>query len=312
MGEVVVESDRIRVGARFSLTLQRTLRVPDDGNEYPLPPGLGRLPVLRVADFDSRLPTDWNETGAVFVPLYQREALWLQFDGAWWKPNAVQVAVGHVNAVSGEGWDEELRADPQNYVVCPDQPWLDGINAGPGMVRQFVAVPLGQGLTVEAQVTGQEMYGGIQVRVLEPRPGRFPDEPPPRPPQEIRTAMPLAMGAPMGIGAGGRIRQRIYPDPYGIDAWDPETATPVVVHILNSEQFEQVTGAPAPPTPVDAATYTEYGLPWFELYDEGRGDVDAPETLSKIKGVREVVGEEADQSISVDPNQVKRLGKHKT
>ena len=48
----------------------------------------------------------------------------------------------------------------------PDQPWLDGINAGDGFIRQFVAVPLGLGATVEAQVTGDEVHGGVQLRAV--------------------------------------------------------------------------------------------------------------------------------------------------
>jgi hypothetical protein len=31
-------------------------------------------------------------------------------------------------------------AKKQDYVIAPDQPWLDGIATGPGMVKQFVAV----------------------------------------------------------------------------------------------------------------------------------------------------------------------------
>jgi len=40
---------------------------------------------------------------------------------------------------------------------------LDGINAGQGFIRQFVAIPLGSGVTVEAQLTGKEEQGGIEV-----------------------------------------------------------------------------------------------------------------------------------------------------
>ena len=69
-------------------------------------------------------------------------------------------------------------AESQDYVVCPDQPWLDGINAGDGYIRQFVAMPLGMGYTVEGQVTGEEKFGGMQIEVFEAKPGRFPDRPP--------------------------------------------------------------------------------------------------------------------------------------
>ncbi len=305
---VAVRGDEVLIGPRFSVAFQRTLRIPEDVTTYPLPPGLGRLPVHRVDEFADRVPREWQDRPAVFIPLYQREALWLAFAGAWWKPNAVQVGVGGINAVSGEPWEASLRAEPQNYLVCPDQPWLDGINAGRGLVRQFVATPLGAGRSIEAQLTGAETRGGIQLRVFEPEPGRFPEEEPPRDPGEI--AGPMASprgGAAMGLGAGGRLRQRIYPDPYGLQVWDPHNATELEVHILNSDQYRAVTGREPPPTPVSAATYTEHGLPWFDLYDEDRGDVPPPPGLQEVESVTPPQGEPPDEPVEIDPGQVRRL-----
>jgi len=286
---VAVAGDAIRIGPRFSVSFQRTLRIPDDSRTYPLPPGLGRFPVCRVEDYASRVPEEWRRRGGAFIPMYQREALWLAFDAASWKPNAVQVAVGRINAVSGTPWEEALSDDPQNYIVCPDQPWLDGINAGGGVIRQFVAMPLGLGYTIEAQRTGKEEVGGLQVRVYEPKPGRFPDEPPPRtrnPAAGMPMAAPRGLGT-MGLGAGGTMRQKIYPDQYGLDAWDRENSGEVFVHIVNSTQYRELTGGEPPPTPIDAQTYTRYGFPWFELYDEDEGTVAAPEELLGIKSIRQ-------------------------
>lgn len=53
----------------------------------------------------------------------------------------------------------------QDYVVLPDQPWLDGIATSPGQVRQFVAMPIGQGYTVEGQKTGVELVAGFQFQI---------------------------------------------------------------------------------------------------------------------------------------------------
>jgi hypothetical protein len=312
---VTVLHDHVRVGERFCVTFQRTLRVPDDGRDYPLPPGLGAFPVHRVEDYGDRVPAAWRDEGGVFLPVYQREALWLGFDGTPWKPNAVKVGVGRVNAVSGGAWHEELHADPQDYLVCPDQPWLDGVKTATGVVRQFVAMPLGLGYTVEGQVTGREEFGGIQLVVFEPRPGRFPDRPPPAPP---RPAGPLiqAMSSPaaMGLGAGGRLRQKVYPDRYGAETWDPDNRGRLHVHLLNSLQYREVTGRDPPPTPVSARTYTEYGLPWFELYDEDRADVPASDALARVRSVRQQDQERGlpagaeEEPVDVPPEQVEKLG----
>lgn len=312
MLQVEVRDDEVRFGERLSVTFQRTLRLPDDGKIYPLPPGLGRFPIMPVETIAGRAPAAWRAAGGVVIPMYQREALWLGFAGASWKPNAVQVAIGHVNVVSGTAWDERLTADPQNYLVVPYQPWLDGINVGDGTIRQFVAAPLGEGVTVERQVTGEEAIGGLQLRVYEPKPGRFPDQPPPAPelgtePRRMATA---ASGA-MGLGAGGAMRQRIYPDPYGLDVWDADNDAELFVHIVNSEQFRALTGREPPPIPVDARAYSERGLPWFELYDERRGSVAGSETLRRVQSVQALAakrtGEADEGAVEIAPEQVRRL-----
>ena len=68
---------------------------------------------------------------------------------------AVKVAAGKVNAVTGEPWSDGLTERPQDYLVVPDQPWLDGFCVEKGLVRQFVATPLGEGYTAEEQLTGR-------------------------------------------------------------------------------------------------------------------------------------------------------------
>ena len=256
-----------------------------------MPPGLGRLPIVEVG-------------GRPVIPLRQGEAMWLAFGGDDWHPNAVQVAVGGVNAVTGDGFDDSgLSGRPQNYLVTPDQLWLDGIKSGEGVVRQFVAAPLGTGVTVEGQVSGTESRGGIQLRVFDAKPGRFPDEAPPDPGFE---GMFLPMAAPMGVAAGGKMRQRIHPDPHGLDAWDTDRCGEVDVRIVNSEEFAALTGQDPPPTPVTAKLYTDHGFPWFELYDADAGDLRASDVLGRVKSVGELTGDRP-EPVDVDPAQVKKL-----
>jgi hypothetical protein len=315
MLSIEVTTDSIRIGERFAVAFQRTLRIPDDGRTYPLPPGLGRFPVYRVADFAARVPPEWRERAGVFIPMYQREALWLAFSAAPWKPNAVQVAVGRVNAISGELDQTRLHADPQDYVVCPEQLWLDGIHTGRGVIRQFVAMPLGLGYTVEASLTGTEQFGGVQITVFEPKPGTFPDKPPVKPaagPARLASLRADVAAPAMGLGAGGVMRQKIYPDPYGLDIWDQDHYGRVFVYILNSAWFRDITGVEPPPTPIDVKTYTEHGLPWFDLYDEAKGDIAPSERLAQARTVAERDAERgetsgADESFDVSPAQIRKL-----
>lgn len=306
----------IQIGERFSVALQRTVRVPDDGGSYPLPPGLGALPVYRVEDFADRVPPALRERGGYFVPLWEREALWLNFTAAWWKPNAVKVGVGGVNAITGEPWASGLRADPQDYLVCPDQPWLDGIRTAEGTVRQFVAVALGAGDTVEEQLTGAAEVGGVQIQVFEPKPGRFPDEPPPDAGPRLESiaweGLELHDDTGMGLAAGGQIEQKIYPDPYGVETWDEASWTEAFVHVLPAEHVRAITGEAPPPSPVTPQLYTSLGLPWFRLPDEERGDLAASERLQRVESVQSRAAARGDaedeEPVAIDPGQIIPLG----
>ena len=301
---IVTEPDAVRFGDRFVIRFERTLRVPDDGSTYPLPPGLGRFEVFSVDDYRDRVPAAWLNDGGVFISMYQAEALWLSFDAAPWKPSAVTVAVGRVNAISGGKWPDTLCASPQNYVVCPPQLWLDGINAGTGFVRQFVAMPLGRGATVEGQVTGVEVHGGMQVRVYDPKPGRFPNSAPADAGRRNGSPPPkaAASAAPMGFVPGGRIEQKVIADPVGLDNWDVHQFGTLIVHVLNTAQHEAVTGRRAPPRVVDARTYTEHGFPWFRHYEEDAVAVPPSETLAALSSLAATA--QAEDGFSVAPSQI--------
>jgi hypothetical protein len=331
----IEENSRIRFiheasGTGLALDFQRTLRIPDDGKTYPLPPGLGAFPVRRVLDYQDRVPASWVKTSGVFIPMYQREAMWIAFRARHWRPNAVKIAAGKINAVSGKPWDQRLsppgpggsgREVVQDYFTVPPQPWLDGFNTGEGTIRQFVAMPLGMGYTVEGQVTGKEEHGGLQIIVYEPRPGCFPDKPPPpSPPTVRRPSMPAMAAAPvaakaaaMGLGAGGTMKQKIYADPHGIDTWDEHHYGRVFVHIVNSVMWSEITGEPPPPTPVSAQRYTSAGYPWYELYDEEMADVAPSPVLAGVKSIAQMdaqhgfVGVDDDDPVDIAGDQIKGL-----
>lgn len=317
MARVTVTGEQVRFGAGFAVTFQRTLRIPDDGRSYPLPPGLGRFPVRRVDDVADRVPAEWREHGGVLIPMYQREALWLSFSGQYWKPRAVKVGVGKVCAITGKPWRDRLHDEPQDYLVAPPQPWLDGICVAPGRVRQFVAMPLGLGYTVEGQVTGDERFGGIQLRVVEPKPGRFPDLPPPPMVSRCSAPPPAPCGPPraqagaLGLGAGGSMRQKIYPDPHGIDTWDEDNATRLFVHIVTSELWREITGEAPPPTPVTAKEYARRGLPWFDRYDEHACALPGTDALARVQSVKAIDADKSALSLqddaSVEPGPVKKF-----
>ena len=298
MLDVIVEGDRLRLGERLAVSFHRTLRIPDDGRTYPLPPGFGLFPLLSAG----------APATVSLIPLYQREALWLGFSAAPWKPNALKVIVGGINAVSGRPDDGSGLGSPQDYLVCPDQPWLDGFNAGADVIRQFVAMPLGQGYAIEAGF-GRPEQGGIEIVAFDPLPGRFPDAPPPPSggPMRLSMAKPSSEPREMALGAGGRMRQKIYPDRYGRDVWDQRNAGRARILLVNSRRYRELTGRAPPATPIDAGAYTAAGLPWFDLYDEAAGSV-APAEAGELKTIgerdRELGVAAADSPVEVSVSQI--------
>lgn len=218
-----------------------------------------------------------------------------------------------MNALTGDPWGPGLHDDEQDYLVAPPQPWLDGIVDEDGEVRQFVATTLGQGHTVEGQLTGAETAGGIQLRAYAAKEGAIPPPPPSRrragwdddlpegavggPVESFSMALsrpvfspaaPPSPGSPMGIAAGGGIRQQIYSDPHGIAAWDQDTAAETVVHIIDPAGYAHITGRPAPPSPVTAESYIAAGLPWFDLDDEHLPAQPGSETLKGVTSLDEL------------------------
>ncbi len=109
----------------------------------------------------------------------------------------------------------------------------------------------------------------------------------------------VVMAPSMGLAAGGRIRQKVYEDPYGTDVWDRRGVSRMVVHLLNTEQFREHTGEEPPPSPISAEAYAQAGLPWFDLYDEDAAGVSASPALSGLKTV--ALEETEPLSGSLDP-----------
>ncbi|KAI0802941.1 hypothetical protein GGR55DRAFT_691855 [Xylaria sp. FL0064] len=162
------------------ITFRRTVRVPDNEERAKLPPDLGKFPLFKTDDFAHKLSSDKALKGGVFFPMYQREAMWINFTAD--APFMIKIYAGGVNVVSGEHNSETFetlirRFDRvamgeriQDYVVVPQQSWLDGFAVSPGVIRQFVAMPLGTKYSVEAQLTGQETVGGLQFEITPSMP----------------------------------------------------------------------------------------------------------------------------------------------
>lgn len=283
--ELVFRFPEVHEHAVCRVSFQRTLRIPDDNREYPLPPGLGRFPMEHVEDHAGRLPADWVKHSGVLLPMYQSEALWISFDSDYDYPFALKIAAGKINAVTGETWTNGLSSQPQDYLVIPKQPWLDGFCVQKGLIRQFVAMPLGRGYTAEEQLTGVAQHGGLQIIAYPMKRANYEELMSSR---AMVSAMRLCMSKSsdsMGLAPGGLMRQEVYEDDHGIDAWEAGVSSRCFVHILNSHQWASATGKSMPCPPVSASAYTNAGLPWFEYYDDSLTALAGSQTLAGLDSV---------------------------
>lgn len=272
---------------------QRTLRIPDDNRRYPLPAGLGRFPLHHVDDYRDQLPASWPRHGGVFLPMYQSEAMWVNFNGSFLHsyPCAIKVAAGKVNAITGAAWETTLVAEPQDYLVVPGQMWLDGFAVAQGLIRQFVAMPLGAGYSAEEQLTGEAHHGGLQLLVYPMKRERYLEIQAARERERERWAHVEDTGvrfslspssSAMGLAPGGLMTQNIEADTYGIDAWDQTTCARCFVHITNSLAYHAITGQRPPHKPPTAKEYAQARIPWFKYYDADKKALPGSSLLASL------------------------------
>ncbi|KAF7186024.1 Ubiquitin-like protein-NEDD8-like protein RUB3 [Pseudocercospora fuligena] len=159
---------------KLEIIFAQTVRVSDNDSVNSLPPGLGSFPICSAKNH-RKTGSSIAAPGDFLMPMYQREAMWIKFNSK--DKFAVKIYAGGINAVSGEPAREtettmlrrlklvEKKKSIQDYIVTPDQLWLDGFADSEGSVRQFVAMPLSTGYTAEVQITGEDVIGGMQFEV---------------------------------------------------------------------------------------------------------------------------------------------------
>ncbi len=305
----------VHADANLTIGFQRTLRIPDDGAVHYLPPGLGQFPLRHVDDHGSRIPRSWQDHGGVMLPMFQSEAMWINFSSRSNYPFLVKIATGKINAVTGKEWQEGIGSDSQDYLVVPVQPWLDGFCVANGEIRQFVAMPLGLGYSTEEQLTGAADVGGVQILVRPMKAGAWAKLA--KRAEYRRDLCYCLCESPreeMGLAPGGRMRQTIHEDPYGADKWSRRCSSRCFVHIANSLHWRAITGEAPPTIPPTASSYAAAGLPWFDHYNESVEAVDGSPVLAGVQSVAAMGKEKGEtplpenESIVVNPKSVVHIG----
>ncbi|TGO45124.1 hypothetical protein BOTNAR_0698g00030 [Botryotinia narcissicola] len=262
-------------GGKMEISFHRTVRIPDDGKNYELPPNLGKFPLFSIDDHAEKLPVDIVRKGGVFIPIRQREALWIKFHAYGTSRFAVKVFVNGINAMSDESRHCEMKpGEPiaesdgeQDYLVVPGQEWFGDFVRTNKTVMQPVAVPTGSGYSVEAQIKVLRLCGDFgssnlsswekeqlqkkMKREFEKMKKEFYDK------EHELTLVPR-----------GSIHQAIRRDCFHKNRYDEKNAVMFNIQLLAPKTFHLVTGTPPPQTPVSAKTYARYGYPFFQMYNE--------------------------------------------
>ena len=89
---------------------------------------------------------------------------------------AIKIFLGPINVITGDrssrtSSDNLIRKEKQDYIVTPEQRWIDGIVTGPDEIRQFVATATTKGsrYSVEAHLKKSELKGGFSFVVVLPK-----------------------------------------------------------------------------------------------------------------------------------------------
>jgi hypothetical protein len=299
--ELVFRFPDIEPSGQFSINFMRTLRIPDTDRTYSLPPGLGSFPLRHAEDYSDNLAPETVSRGGVIMPIWQSEAMWMSFhnEGPDWTagrysdsgsglPVAVKIAAGKINAISGEPWSPGLRQNPQDYIVSPLQPWLDGFAVEKGVVRQFVAMPLGDGYSVEEQLTQSSEWGGLQISVTPLKSSVWHSIRDEDFAGEVCSMMACCESISMGFGAGGRMHQEIYEDIFEPSHWDWDSTQRVFVSLLHAKDWKSVIGEDVFNEPPTAEDYARQGLPWFDYYAKDLEAVSGSPKLAQVKSVAQL------------------------
>lgn len=308
LDRLIFSFPELHADAVLTVRFQRTLRVPDDGRKYPLPPGLGSFPLRHVDDHGERVPEAWRRHGGVMLPMHPAEALWIRFNAAY--PFAVKVGAGKINAITGKRWDAGRLAGgrAQNFLTVPGQSFLDGFAGGKAVTLQFVAMPLGNGHTVEEQITGDAEYGGLQLQVFPLRREKW---------EEIKRAetdlMEVLAPGPrihnmlryesesyepevpaMGLGKGGQVEQKVRKHTWRLVDYATHHTSRCFVHLADARAWKAITGEEPPPEPTPVEAYTEAGLPWYAHNGSPHDAVEGSKALARLKTVKEVAEAKGD------------------
>lgn len=308
----------MKLGNSLEVTFHRTVRVPDGRQPANLPPSLGRIEAYRVKEYAGKCPENWEAEG-VFIALHDTEALWMSFHaykhpvallvGA----GGINALTGEKLGTALTK-DNYLVTPPQPWL----DGWKDQDGTVYQFVatpyKKGKGISVAEQLIGEESKTGAigiALFNPKDPAKLKPKfmphegfsGGAF-DEDFTYPSKLMKSCGPMgqsvscslspkaSMGMKslvsrsrrtsfdeMGIGRGGKIIQKVYSDPHGLEEWESKPSATLAVYLVNAEVFEEITGKKVP-KPVGAEKYQG---PWFGMNDKEEEDVAGTGAFTGLK-----------------------------
>lgn len=153
---VDVSDYEIRIADLLLVSLERTVRAPE-GRLLDVPSGLE--PIRLEGEVRTGHPAEQTIARAA---LPEDSAAWICFSGSWGNPCAIRLRHGDRDLLTGRRWQHPPSPRPQNYVVCPLQPWLPGVCTGESGWQQLTAAAV-------ASEPGQPLRIHFAVHPAAPR-----------------------------------------------------------------------------------------------------------------------------------------------
>jgi hypothetical protein len=201
------------------------------------------------------------------MPMLEGEGTWLQFSDNY--PCAIKIGVGRINALNGKRWTDGLDSSECDYITAPPQPALDGFRTQDDVVCQFAVRRTGA--DPQEEQTHAVGIGTFRIIVYPMKKERY---------ERLQTGDAWTNGdtlrscnmvpsrsepKSLSLAAGGRLWERLYSDPFGIDAWDQAAATRCLVSLVEVRSLNDASGFAVGhlPPPINPADYQEPDAPWF-------------------------------------------------
>ncbi len=142
---------------RLTIKFQHPPRPPDDAKIYVFSARLEELPLCPASDFPDTLPASWLKQSNFLMSMKPNDPFSIRFTANY--PFAVKVAVGNLDAMTGEPSISGLQKEPRNYFVVSGESIANGITE-----RSFV-LPLNAGCVVNEQVFADQKIGRIDLKI---------------------------------------------------------------------------------------------------------------------------------------------------